>query len=75
MEQGRSRFLHNSKDEEEVNLWVFECFDDLVFLQMFIFDSSLVFAEAFDGPASLFWGEKFCCDGRIWEEEEKDDSC
>lgn len=47
-------YVHDTEDVEEIELRVFEGLEHLVFLQVFVFNASLVLAEAFDRPSSLF---------------------
>ena len=61
---------YKAKEKKQVKFRIFESFDDLVTLQMLIFDAGLIFTQSFDGPPTLFLAKHWSRNRGIRQEEE-----
>lgn len=54
---------NHAKNKEHVELVVLESLQNLIWLEMLIFNTSLIFSYTLDSHAALSLGKTFCCNG------------
>lgn len=70
----KSSLTRYTQEKEDVELVVRKCFPDLVWFDMLVFDTRLVFLHSLDGNSALPLGEKRRSNGRVRQQDEHDNS-
>ena len=70
----KSSLTRYTQEKEDVELVVRKRFPNLVWLDMLVFNTRLVFPHSFDGNSALPLGEKRRSNWRVRQENEHDDS-
>jgi hypothetical protein len=63
-----------TQNEEHVKLVIHECFENLIWLQMFVLHTGLILPDAINGNALFSQTQATRCYGRIGEKNEHDDA-